>query len=79
LAFAEPNMNRAGDRSRIPTIKEQQMKSIPTLVALAAAASLVVATGAFAQEQAPHAEKKAERHDHGKRGGHGCGGMHSHS
>ena len=54
------------------------MKSIPLLAALAAAASLVLATGAFAQEPAPHAEKKAERHEHGKSGGHGCGGMHSH-
>lgn len=66
------------------------MKSIPTLVALAAATSLVLATGAFAQEAqkpAPSAEKKSERHEHekggghqhGERRGHGCGGMQSHS
>ena len=57
------------------------MKSIPTLLALAAATSLVLATGAFAQEApkpAPSAEKKSERHEHGERRGHGCGGMHSH-
>ena len=57
------------------------MKSIPTLVALAAATSLVLATGAIAQEApkpAPSAEKKSERHEHGERRGHGCGGMHSH-
>jgi len=58
------------------------MKSIPLLVALAAAGSLVLATGVFAQEApkaAPHAEKKGERHDHGEHRGQGCGGMHKHS